>query len=138
MYVGTHAWADVCMWEHKYACCTHVCIYMYQQMYICMQNYPYIPHQCINLGIYVHKYTYYTHTYVVMDECIYVHMYVCACLYKYVFIHICMHIGIHGHVCMEVYKHSSEISMYEQNYMYVCMQRCNMYVCTYKHVCPYT
>ena len=34
--------------------------------------------------VYGQKYTYYTHTYIVMDECMYGHMYV-TCISMYIF-----------------------------------------------------
>ena len=44
--------------------CLHVCRQTYIGIYVCM---------------YVHKYTYCTHTYVVMDKCM------CTCMYVYVY-----------------------------------------------------
>ena len=58
MYVGTHAWACVCIWGHKYTYYTHmympICIHVCRQactvIYMCM----YV-HKC-TLKTYIYKY----------------------------------------------------------------------------------
>ena len=75
----------------------HVCRLTHMGIFVCM---------------YVHKYTFYTHTYVVMDECIYVCVYMLhGC------IHLGMYIGRHKLVCM---------CMHECMQLLICV--C-MYVC---------
>ena len=64
-------------------------------MYVCMCIHVY-RQKCMGIGIcmYVHKYTYYTHMYIVMDKCILADIYesVFVCIYE------CMYLSVY--VCM--------------------------------------
>ena len=73
----------ICM--HTYMCMS-VCMYVYIYQQICMDIY---------VCMYVYKYTYYTHPYIVMmNECMCTCMYVYVCM-LYGCIHSCMYIGRH-------------------------------------------
>ena len=85
MYIGSNAWAYVCMWDiNKYI--THVYIYL------CMNEYR-------QTWIYVHTYIYYIHacihTCAAIEEYMSTHMYICVCLYAIWCVHLGMYICRH-------------------------------------------
>ena len=52
--------------------CMYICIFVYTDV---------VRHTWEHVCMYRHKYTYYTHTYAGLDDCMYVHMYACVCIY---------------------------------------------------------
>ena len=81
--------------------CRHICI----GIYVCMH---------------IHKYTYYTHTYVVMDECMYGHMYVdiyaiSMYTFRYVYQHTYMSLHAYAYMKLCIYPY-----MYVGRCVYIC------------------
>ena len=95
IHVTIHIGMDAYRYECMYLCiyvCRQTCIYVNTYiLYTCMQNtcvciyaYVYVCRKtCMGMYVcmYIHKYTYCTPTYVVMNECVSVHMYLCVCVY---------------------------------------------------------
>ena len=139
---------------HIYILLLHTCMQIYVCIYVCRQTYK---------GIHVHKYTYYSHAYVTMDEQLYVsidlqyvymlqecthlgmYIQIYMSLYVYAYICECNYPYMYGgrHVCM--YAHPYTCQIYTYIHVYVCIYvnvfrqtyMVHGYICEYKYINTY-